>query len=347
MRVAGRAAEPPSRGQRRPAVGRAQTVVEMETRANFVLIGAFTLAVIAGAFLFVLWFSGLTRTADHQAYAVLFDGSVAGLSRGSAVQFNGIRVGEVTEINLVADDPRRVEVLIQVVGRVPINQDTKARLEVQGLTGGAAIALTGGAPDSPPLTSKDGKPPVIVGELSDMQNILTAVQSLSAKADTTLGRVDKLVADNSAAVGDAVRNIDAFSKALARQRLRRQCGAVGHRRPRQEDRPAVRPAAGAFRRRRQAGQGGRPRQGERHRRRREVADRLARRQQGGDQFDHHRRRRARQAAQRHRRQTRFRARRLRQSRQGGRLRRRSPPSSTAPARSARRCSSIRATSTRW
>ena len=137
----------------------------METRANFVLIGAFTLAVIAGAFLFVLWFSGLTRTADHQTYAVLFDGSVAGLSRGSAVQFNGIRVGEVTEINLVADDPRRVEVLVQVVGRVPINQDTKARLEVQGLTGGAAIALTGGAPNSPPLASKDGKPPVIVGEV--------------------------------------------------------------------------------------------------------------------------------------------------------------------------------------
>ena len=187
----------------------------METRANFVLIGAFTLAVIAGAFLFVLWFSGLTRTADHQTYAVLFDGSVAGLSRGSAVQFNGIRVGEVTEINLVAADPRRVEVLIQVVGRVPINKDTKANLSIQGLTGGAAIALVGGAPDSPPLTSKDGKPPVIVGELSDMQNILQAVQSLSAKADTVLSHVDKLVSDNSAAIGDVVRNVDAFSKSLS------------------------------------------------------------------------------------------------------------------------------------
>ena len=65
----------------------------METRANFVLIGAFTLAVIAGGFLFVLWFSGLTHVAQRQTYAILFDGSVAGLSRGSAVQFNGIRVG--------------------------------------------------------------------------------------------------------------------------------------------------------------------------------------------------------------------------------------------------------------
>ena len=187
----------------------------METRANFVLIGAFTLAVIAGAFMFVLWFSGLTRTTDHQTYAILFDGSVAGLTRGSGVQFNGIRVGEVTAINLVANDPRRVEVLVDLVGHVPINEDTKARLEIQGLTGGAAIALTGGAPNSPPLVSKDGRPPIIAGESSQLQNIMEAVQSLSAKADTVLGRVDKLVGDNSEAVADAVRNIDAFSKALA------------------------------------------------------------------------------------------------------------------------------------
>jgi len=214
MRVAGRAAEPPEGGSADQPTA-AQTEIKMETRANFVLIGAFTLAVIAGAFLFVLWFSGLTRTADHQTYAVLFDGSVAGLSRGSAVQFNGIRVGEVTEISLVADDPRRVEVLVQVAGRVPVNQDTKARLEVQGLTGGAAIALIGGAPDSPPLVSKNGKPAVIVAESSEMQNILQAAQSVAAKADSVLSHIDKVITDNSVAVGDAVRNVDTFSRALS------------------------------------------------------------------------------------------------------------------------------------
>ena len=187
----------------------------METRANFVLIGAFTLAVIAGAFLFVLWFTGLTRISDRQTYAVLFDSSVAGLSQGSAVEFDGIRVGEVAKIDLVAGDPHRVEVLIEVTGRVPIKQDTKARLEVQGLTGGAAIALVGGAPDAPPLVGENGKPPVLVAESSEMQNVLQAVQTISAKADSVLTRIDKLVGDNTPAVGDAVRNIDAFSKALS------------------------------------------------------------------------------------------------------------------------------------
>ena len=187
----------------------------METRANFVLIGVFTLAVIAGAFLFVLWFSGLTRISEHKTYEVLFTGSVSGLSRGSAVLFNGLRVGEVTQINFVAENPSRVQVLADVEGRVPIKKDTKARLEIQGLTGGAAIALSGGAPDAPPLLGENGAPPIIVAEPSELQNIMESVQSLSAKAELVLGKIDKLLSDNSAAIDDAVKNVDTFSKALS------------------------------------------------------------------------------------------------------------------------------------
>lgn len=187
----------------------------METRANFVLIGAFTLAVIAGGFLFVLWVSGLTRISEEKTYEVIFTGSVSGLSRGSAVLFNGLRVGEVTQIDIVADDPGRVRVMTNVAGRVPIRKDTKARLENQGLTGGAAIALSGGAADAPPLVADTkGGLPTIVAEPSQLQNIVESVQSLSAKAESVLAKVDKLLSDNSDAVNDAIKNVDAFSKAL-------------------------------------------------------------------------------------------------------------------------------------
>jgi phospholipid/cholesterol/gamma-HCH transport system substrate-binding protein len=188
----------------------------METRANFVLIGAFTLAVIAGAFLFVLWFSGLTRISEHKSYEVLFTGSVSGLSRGSAVLFNGLRVGEVMEIDLVPKDPSRVQALVDVTGNVPIKKDTKARLEIQGLTGGAVIALSGGAPDAPPLVSETkGAPPIIVAEPSELQNIMESVQSLSAKAESVLEKADKLLSDNRVAIDDAIKNVDTFSKALS------------------------------------------------------------------------------------------------------------------------------------
>ncbi len=187
----------------------------METRANFVLIGAFTLAVIAGAFLFVLWFSGLTRITEHKSYEVLVTGSVSGLSRGSAVLFDGLRVGEVTDIGFDPVDPSRVQVAVDIAGSAPIKKDTKARLEIQGLTGGAAIALSGGAPDAPPLLGENGRPPIIVAEPFELQNIMQSVQSLSAKAELVLANVDNFVSGNRPAIEDAIKNLDTFSKALS------------------------------------------------------------------------------------------------------------------------------------
>jgi len=187
----------------------------METRANFVLIGAFTLAVIMGAFMFVLWYSGLARISEHKTYEIVFTGSVSGLSRGGSVLFNGIKIGEVTDIALVPNDPRRVRASIDVQGDAPIRKDIKARLEVQGLTGAAVVALTGGAADAPLLTAEKGAPPpVIVAEPSELQSILESVQSVAAHAESVLDKADQLLSDNRAAVGDAVKNVDAFSRTL-------------------------------------------------------------------------------------------------------------------------------------
>jgi phospholipid/cholesterol/gamma-HCH transport system substrate-binding protein len=188
----------------------------METKANYVLIGAFTLAVIAGAFLFVLWFTGASKTAVHKTYKIIFTGSVSGLTRGSYVLFNGLNVGAVTSIDFLEKDPSRVAALIDIAGRTPVKTDTKARLELQGLTGVAAIALTGGAEDAPALEpGADGSPPVINADRSDFQNLLENVQRLSAKADDLLGKANKLIDDNSASITDTLKNADTFSKALA------------------------------------------------------------------------------------------------------------------------------------
>ncbi len=186
----------------------------METKANFVLIGAFTIAVIVGVFALVLFFSGVGEVSDSRVYQVLFTGSVSGLTRGGAVLFNGLRVGEVTRIDFVPNDPGQVSALIKIESRIPVKADTRARLELQGLTGGSAVALTGGASDAAPLLGKDGAPPVIVAEPSQIQNLLENVQNISAKADAVLGKADKLLSENGAAITDTLHNIDAFSKAL-------------------------------------------------------------------------------------------------------------------------------------
>ena len=185
----------------------------METRANFVAIGAFTLALVAGAFLFVLWMAGYGGGSSNTRYRIVFEGSVSGLARGGVVLFNGLRVGEVKSVDFLPNDPKRVAAEVDVDNRIPIRSDTTARLEMQGLTGGSAVALTGGAPNAPPLAARDGEP-TLIAEPSQIQNLLVNVQNISAKADAALTRVDKLLADTGPAIADTLKNVDIFSKAL-------------------------------------------------------------------------------------------------------------------------------------
>ena len=118
----------------------------METRANYVLIGAFTLAVIAAAFGFVLWFQSLHTTKQRSPIRIVFEGPASGLRNGGSVNFNGIRIGEVVSVKL--DNPRRVVALAMVENNAPIRKDTLVGLEFQGLTGIAAISFTGGTDEA-------------------------------------------------------------------------------------------------------------------------------------------------------------------------------------------------------
>lgn len=188
----------------------------METRANYALIGAFTLAVIAAAFVFVYWFARGSAQTERKTYEIVFSGSVSGLTSGGAVTFNGLRVGEVTSIDLMQSDPSRVAAFIEISQRTPVKDDTRARLEFQGLTGVASIALTGGsatAPELPPRTARGGG--VIFADRSDFQNLLESVQSLTAKADSVLDRADKLLGDNSSSLTATMKNVETFTAALA------------------------------------------------------------------------------------------------------------------------------------
>ena len=121
----------------------------METRARYALIGAFMLAVILAIFAFIYWLENKGGFGERDIYQVRFQGSVSGLSVGSAVLFNGLRVGEVTGLSLSVERPQDAVATIGVVHNTPVRDDTEVTIETQGLTGGAAIALSGGTSSSP------------------------------------------------------------------------------------------------------------------------------------------------------------------------------------------------------
>ena len=115
----------------------------METRANYALIGAFTIAMALAAFGFVYWFSGPSKIGKQQFYQIVFSGSVSGLTQGSSVLFNGLKVGEVTRLQIDQHDPSKVDALIRIDGGAPVKTNTQARLETRGFTGVADVLLVG------------------------------------------------------------------------------------------------------------------------------------------------------------------------------------------------------------
>src|SRR5260370_31004651 len=116
----------------------------METRAPFVVVGAFVLAAIVAVFGFVYWLHNTGGRGPRATYHVQFEGSVPGLLVGAAVLFNGIRVGEVTDLGLAPDNPRRVNATISVSSTTPVRSDTRVGLEFQGLTSVTMMSLGAG-----------------------------------------------------------------------------------------------------------------------------------------------------------------------------------------------------------
>ncbi|HEY0310727.1 MAG TPA: MlaD family protein, partial [Luteimonas sp.] len=185
----------------------------METKANYVLIGAFTLAAAAFLLLFGLWAAKYSSERDWQEYQVVFTEPVTGLTEGSSVQYNGIAVGTVERLDLDQKDPRRVVARLKVKASTPIKVDTRAKLSITGLTGVPFIQLTGGSPDAPWLakTSRDDIP-TIATEASALQNIADTANRLVARMDQVLSE------ENVERIANTLENIESMTGAVAAQR---------------------------------------------------------------------------------------------------------------------------------
>lgn len=181
----------------------------MEIRARYTLIGLFTLAVLAAGFLFVYWLNTTAGLGQRATYRIRYDAPVAGLLKGSAVLFNGIRVGEVTALSLDPAAPSDVTVEISVDRRAPVRADTRIGIDFQGLAGAPVVSLAGGTPSLPLLTAAKGPAPLLVAEKN-------AGLGMAQAARDALRHIDAVVTDNAAPLRDLIANVDKFSGALAR-----------------------------------------------------------------------------------------------------------------------------------
>src|ERR1700716_262468 len=182
--------------------GASQPDFAMKTRASNLMIGSTTLAVIAAGFVGLLGYRKIHGMQQQSLLRITFEGSASGLRKGGSVNFDGVQIGEILSLKL--DNPRKVVALVRVDNSAPIRKDAVVGLEFQGLTGVAAISLTGGAAAAPSVPVDEDGIPVLTADLSETESIRD-----------TLHNVDRVLVGNQATLKNALLNFETYTARLA------------------------------------------------------------------------------------------------------------------------------------
>ena len=186
----------------------------METRAHHFLIGLFSVFAVGAALAFALWMGGDSRNNHYEIYDVLFDEAVSGLSKGSTVEFKGIRIGFVDDLRIDPTNPQRIRARIRVDADAPIYTNTRARLHTTSITGLSTITLSAGSGE--PLNPKPGEIPVIATEPSSLSKLINSGEDVIFNANDVLIQARHLFSErNIASVQTILENIENTTNALA------------------------------------------------------------------------------------------------------------------------------------
>lgn len=189
----------------------------METKANFALLGGAALLGAALIMLFAMWLANSEFRAGVHEYDIVFDDPVRGLAEGGEVRFNGIKVGEVQELRIDADNTNRVIARVRISADIPVRADSTARLEPIGLTGVTLIQLTAGSQQADLLRpGAFGPPPRIVGHGSQIDVIVERGEDIVLRAGEAMAAVRDLLTDeNIARVSRIIADLEVVSRQLA------------------------------------------------------------------------------------------------------------------------------------
>jgi len=190
----------------------------METKANYVAVGIFTVLAVLAAFGFVYWTAAVGDRGETAVLRVRIPGSASGLGRGSAVLFNGIKVGDVQRVYIDPTNPNAAIADTSVDRLTPITQSTRADIGLAGLTGQANIELKGGGAQEARLLDEaeiSGKVAEITANPSAVTNLLQTAQDIFQRADSVISNLESFVKDARGPLTETVNNAETFSKALA------------------------------------------------------------------------------------------------------------------------------------
>ena len=192
----------------------------MERQANFALVGALSLALLIGALVFVVWLAQYSFNQHYDLYRINFHGPVSGLSVGGEVQFNGIKVGEVTRIELDPEDANLIHTDVQIQARTPVRVDSVATAASQGITGVKFVQISPGTRGRPLLreASRVRRPEIQAGR-GRMEGIVQDAASLMRDGALALARVNTILSEgNIRTLSQAMGDIGAITSEMRANR---------------------------------------------------------------------------------------------------------------------------------
>ncbi len=196
----------------------------METKANYVLIGAFAIAGFLGILGFFLWFARIELDRQFAYYDIRFR-SVSGLSNASDVRFAGLPVGQVVDVRLTPDRDGTVTVRVEVDAETPVRTDSIATIESLGVTGVSYVAIGPGSPGAPLLEVASDQPiPVIESERSTLETLYEDAPALVEEtlrvvreigdifSDENANRIERIIVNAESASDEFASTLEAFSQ---------------------------------------------------------------------------------------------------------------------------------------
>src|SRR5580658_1534750 len=191
----------------------------METRANYIAVGAFVLSCAMGLVVAILWLAGTQYNQEYAYYQTFFKGPVTGLGKGTITRYNGIEVGRVAELAFDPNDPQSVIVTLQVQPALNIREDSVASIESQGLTGGSYVEISGGTASAPLLVATESQRyPVIRTKQSTFALLEQSAPEVVAKLNIATSRLNDLLNDNNRrAIAHILESLDQTTSTIAKR----------------------------------------------------------------------------------------------------------------------------------
>lgn len=190
----------------------------MEQDSYYFRVGLFVVSSFIAAMFAIGWFATEKDDDGYTPYAIYINSAVDGLQPGAPVKLRGIQVGFVKQVSFLSSSDVTIRVITNISDAAPIRSNTRASLQMQGLTGSSFVALENIAEPAQELTRKDNDQFLIIEyRPSSLERVFTSVPELIDQVTKLAVQGQKMLSDeNSTALNETLTSLNGTVQSIGK-----------------------------------------------------------------------------------------------------------------------------------